>query len=204
MGKSVLETVAPVALGLGAMAMSGGAAAPALAGAGGAGAGAGAAGAGLGGAFGSADMLAAGAGGGILGGTGAATGAAAANAIPGTTESMGLLDMGGGNMVNPDYFVGEGLGMPMYTGAPDAPFAEKAGNFLGNFDMKMDPMKAMKMFGGQPQQVARPAAIQRPQMQPATNVPSLYNQTISGGVQLTDEQKRMLMQRLGGQHGLIG
>lgn len=221
MAKSMLETIAPIALGVGAMALTGGAAAPALAGAEGAAAGAagagaaGATGAGLGGAFGSADMIAAGAGGGLLGGTGAATGAGvgAANAVPGTTESMGLLDMGGGNFVNPEYFVGEGMGMPMYAGSPDAPFMERAGNVLGSMGDQFqgfDPMKAARMMnmGGQqqPQQVSRSPAIQRPQSQPATEVQSLYSQPISGGLQLTDEQKAMLRQRMmGGQYGgLIG
>ena len=163
-------------------------------------------GAGLGGAFGSADMIAAGAGGGLLGGAGtagAAGAASAANAAPGTIESAGLLDMGGGNLVNPEYFVGEGMGMPMYAGAPDAPFMERVGNVMSSFGDQLggfDPSKAMKIMNmGQPQQQQqRPmgGAPMRPQSQPAMESQALYGQPISGSVQLTDEQKAMMLQRM--------
>jgi hypothetical protein len=103
------------------------------------------------------------------------------------------------------------MGMPLYAGSPDAPFMERAGNVLGSMGDKMggmDASKAMRMMNmsGQPQQqVARPAAMQRPQSQPATQIESPYSQPISGGVQLTEEQKALLRQRLGGQYGgLIG
>lgn len=193
MGKGVIETVLPMAAmvaapyALGAMGAGG-----AL----GAGAGAGAAGGAgaLGGAFGSADMIAAGAGGGLLGGA-----APAAQSI----GSAGLLDMGGGNFVNPEYFVGEGIGKPMFAGSPDLPFAERAGNVLSNLGENMGGMNPMKMMNmGQPQQtqqVSRPPAIQRPQAQPNTEVSLPYSQ----GVQLTPEQQEMLRQRMmmRGQYG---
>lgn len=141
----------------------------------------------LGGAFGSADMLAA-ATPGLLN--------AGAAAVPGSIETAGLLDMGGGNMINPEYFVGESIGKPIFAGSPDLPFAERAGDVMSGLrdsmgNMNMNPMKMM----GKPQQteqVSRPPAIQRPQAQPATETQLPYSQ----GVQLTPEQKEMLRQRL--------
>lgn len=191
MGKSVLETVLPIAaVGLGAGALGAFGAGGAL----GAGTGAAASGtgtaAGLGGAFGSADMMAAGAAGGLL------PGAASAAAVPGSIESAGLLDMGGGNLVNPEYFVGESIGKPMFAGSPDLPFSERAGNVLSSLkdgmgNMNMNPLRMM----GQPQQaqqVSRPPAIQRPQSQPSTETQLPYSQ----GVQLSPEQQEMLRQRM--------
>jgi hypothetical protein len=191
MGKSLLQTALPLAAAvaapyaLGAMGAGG-----ALgAGAGAAGSAAGGAGA-LGGAFGSADMLAAGA----AGGSGLLGGGAAA-AVPGGIESAGLLNMGGGNLVNPEYFVGESIGNPMFAGSPDLPFTERAGNVLTSMKDSMggmNPMKMMNMGQQQPQQVSRPPAIQRPSAQPATQVEAPYSQPM----QLTEEQKAALRQRL--------
>jgi hypothetical protein len=189
MGKNVLQTVLPLAAAvaapyaLGAMGAGG-----ALgAGTGAAASGAGTA-AGLGGAFGSADMLAAGAAGGLLPG-------AAGAAVPGSIESAGLLDMGGGNMVNPDYFIGESIGKPMFAGSPDLPFSERAGNVLSSLKDGMGNMKMPMQMMGQPQQtqqVSRPPAIQRPQAQPNTETQLPYSQ----GVQLSPEQREMLRQRM--------
>jgi hypothetical protein len=194
MGKSVLETVLPMAAmvaapyAMGAMGAGGAlGAGTAATGAGAAGSAAGGAGA-LGGAFGSADMLAAATPGLLNAGTAAA--------VPGSIETAGLLDMGGGNMVNPDYFIGESLGKPMFAGSPDLPFSERARNVLGSLkdgmgNMNMNPMQMM----GQPQQtqqVSRPPAIQRPQSQPATETQLPYSQ----GVQLSPEQRELLRQRL--------
>jgi hypothetical protein len=200
MGKSVLQTVLPLAAAVAAPyaigAMGAGGALGAGAGAAGAGAGAGAAsGAGaLGGAFGSADMLAAAApGAGLLG--------SSAAAVPGGIESAGLLDMGGGNMVNPEYFVGESIGKPMFAGSSDLPLTERAGNVLGSMKDSLMPgewdwMKSMRgMNMGQPkqvEQVSRPTSIQRPQAQPSTETQLPYSQ----GVQLSSEQKELLRQRM--------
>jgi hypothetical protein len=128
-----------------------------------------------------------------------------AETLPGSIESAGLLEMSPGNFINPDYFVGEGLGMPMFTGAPNAPFLEKAGNFLGSMGdafqqggMKMNPMNTMKMFG-QPQGSKRPMAQAGPRLK-AQNVPPnpvIYNQNTTGGIQLTEQQKEELRRRYG-------
>jgi hypothetical protein len=196
MGKNVLQAALPIAAAvaapyaLGAMGAGGAlGAGTAATGAGAAGSAAGGAGA-LGGAFGSADMLAA-----------ATPGLfnAGAAAVPGSIETAGLLDMGGGNLVNPEYFVGESIGKPMFAGSSDLPFAERAGNVLGSMKDSLMPgewdwMKGMKGMGQpqQTQQVSRPPAIQRPQAQPATETQLPYSQ----GVQLTPEQKEMLRQRM--------
>jgi hypothetical protein len=181
MGKSLLQAALPIAAiaapaALGAFgaggALGSGAAAPAM------------------GAFGSADMLAAGAAGGLLPGAGAS-----AAAVPGSIESAGLLDIGGGNFVNPEYFVGESIGKPMFAGSPDLPFSERAGNVLSSLRESMGNMKMPMQMMGQPQQtqqVSRPPAIQRPQAQPATETQLPYSQ----GVQLSPEQREMLRQRL--------
>jgi hypothetical protein len=194
MGKSVLETVLPMAAMVAAPYAMGAMGAGGALGAGTAATGAGAAGGAgaLGGAFGSADMLAAGAAGGLLPG-------AAGAAVPGSIESAGLLDMGGGNLVNPEYFVGESIGKPMFAGSSDLPFAERAGNVLGSMKDSLMPgewdwMKGMKGMGQpqQTQQVSRPPAIQRPQAQPNTETQLPYSQ----GVQLSPEQREMLRQRM--------
>ena len=186
MGKNLLQAALPIAAiaapaAIGALGAGGalGAAAPAM------------------GAFGSADMLAAGAAGGLL------PGAAGAAAVPGSIESAGLLDMGGGNFVNPEYFVGESIGKPMFAGSPDLPFAERAGNVLGSMkdSMQFNPMKMMNMGQPQQQQVSRPPAIQRPNAQPATQVEAPYGQSAMGSRNdMTDEElkQRLMMARMGG------
>lgn len=129
-----------------------------------------------------------------------------ASALPGTIESAGLLDMGAGNLINPEYFVGESLGMPMFAGSPDAPLLERAGSLLGSFGDQMSG-NGMKMLNtmrsfGQPQGQPRPVAQQAPRTRANMNQPQqqsipMYNQA-PVGVQLTEEQKEMLRRRMYG------
>lgn len=144
---------------------------------------------------------AAGATGGILGASEVANAAA-----PGTLESMGLLEVSPGNFIDPSAFVGEGMGMPLYTGGPDLPFTERMGNFFGSIGDKFigngfDPLKAvntMRQFG-QSQGSQRPMAQQGPRLkaQPAGQMPAMYGQAPSG-VQLTPEQREELKRRMYG------
>lgn len=166
------------------------------------------------GAFGSADMMASLApNAGLIGAAGEAAGGTALPSLMGTeapipfNETMKLF--GPNSEFVGQGIEGAGLTPNSYTGGFDGMnglqrVGQRITGTLDQMGGNMNPMRMMNM--GQPQQqpASRPPAMQRPQSQPETQVSVPYGQTISGGLQLTDEQKRMLMERMRGQYGLIG
>ena len=137
--------------------------------------------------------------------------AMAPEATAGTLEGMGLLEMSPGNFINPEYFVGEGLGMPLFAGSPDAPLLERAGNVfssgLGELQSglmggksPMNLINTMRSFGqpqGQPRPVAQQGPRTRANMQTQQQTSPIYSQ-VPAGIQLTEEQKEMLRRRIYG------
>jgi hypothetical protein len=110
------------------------------------------------------------------------------------------MDMGGGNFINPDYFVGENLGTPIYTGASDLPLTEKIGNAFGHITSNMGAPQNLARIGqqmmGKPQQQSAPAGGGgRAPMQPqaATQVQGPYTQNISNP---NDINEAMQFQRM--------
>lgn len=152
-GNSFIDMALPIA----ATIATGGTAAPTLAGSG----------AGATGLIGAAGAQAAGygAGAGLLG-----SAATASAPIAGSIGSE-MTQTAAGNFVNPDYFIGESLGKPLYTGNGD--FMSKASNLMGNFDGMKMPQMPQQRQQQQTQQGAQPQA-QQPQSQQPVNTGLMY------------------------------
>jgi len=61
-------------------------------------------------------------------------GAGVSSIVPGSIESAGMTNVGG-TFYNPDYFVGESIGMPTFTGGQGllSNAADEVGSMFGNF-----------------------------------------------------------------------
>jgi hypothetical protein len=213
-GQAMSKDLLPMIAGIGLAGATGGLAAPALGAAGGAGAAGAGAGAGLGLAG---DALAAQGAAGLLGSAGAAAAGYGAPVAAGIGAAGGTGAVGGtAPFGNNGEFVGNTIESELsanpYTGGFDnLNGIERIGQRVGGLldDGGLDKLGKFKnAFGGQQEQaqqaqnteVSGGAVAQQPEQQQGA-LPNVYGQP---QVQLTDEQKRMLMQRQGLMGGYYG
>jgi hypothetical protein len=213
MGKSVLETVLPMAAmvaapyAMGAMGAGGAlGAGTAATGAGAAGSAAGGAGT-LGGAFGSADMLAAA---NVANNVPIAAGAASAGAAAAEAPipyNSTMASFGPNNEFVGATIENAGLTPNSFTGGYDSAgtlgrLGQRLSHGMDQLSGGFNPTKMLNM--GQPQQVqnvSRPPAIQRPQSQPETKTELPYGQgllDVRNNMSEEEMKQRLMMARMGG------